>query len=72
MALVDVRRAYFYAPAQIRVLVELPPEDYQPDDEHVGGLLQYSLYGTRDAAQNWEVELASTLIFFVGTTRNAA
>ena len=25
------------------------------------GLLQYSLYGTRDAAQNWEEELASTL-----------
>ena len=25
------------------------------------GLLHYSLYGTRDAAQNWEEELASTL-----------
>ena len=25
------------------------------------GLLQYSLYGTRDAAQNWEEELTSTL-----------
>ena len=25
------------------------------------GLLQYSLYVTRDAAQNWEDELASTL-----------
>ena len=25
------------------------------------GLLQYSLYGTRDAAQNWEKELALTL-----------
>ena len=25
------------------------------------GLLRYSLYGTRDAAQNWEEELASTL-----------
>ena len=24
-------------------------------------LLQYSLYGTRDAAQNWEEELASTI-----------
>ena len=28
VALVDVRRAYFYAPARRRVLVELPHEDY--------------------------------------------
>ena len=61
VALVDVRRAHFYAPARRRVFVELPPEDYQPGDEHVCGLLQYSLYGTRDAAQSWEEELASTL-----------
>ena len=39
MALVDVWRAYFYAPARRRD----------------------SLYGTRDAAQNGEEELASTL-----------
>ena len=61
VALIDVRRAYFYAPARRRVFVELPPEDYQPGDEHICGLLQYSLYGTRDAAQNWEEELTSTL-----------
>ena len=61
MALVDVRRAYFCAPSRRRVFVELPPEDYQAGDEHMCGLLQHSLYGTRDAAQNWEEELASTL-----------
>ena len=61
VALVDVRRAYFYAPARRRVFVELPPEDYQPGDEHMCGLLRYSLYGTRVAAQNWEEELATTL-----------
>ena len=61
VTLVDVRRAYLYAPARRRVFVELPPEDYQPGDEHTCGLLQYSLYGTRDTAQNWEEELASTL-----------
>ena len=33
----------------------------QPGDEHMCELLQYSLYGTRDAAQNWEEELVSTL-----------
>ena len=61
VALVDVRRAYFYAPARRRVFVELPLEDYQAGDEHMCGLLRYSLYGTRDAAQNWKEELASTL-----------
>ena len=61
VALVDVRRAYFHAPAPRKVFVELPPEDYQLGDEHMCGLLRYSLYGTRDATQNWEEELASTL-----------
>ena len=61
LALVDVRRAYFYAPARRKVFAELPPEDYQPGDEHMCGLLRESLYGTRDAAQDWEEELASTL-----------
>ena len=61
VALIDVRRAYFYAPARRRMFVELPPEDDKPGDEHMCGLLQYSLYGTRDAPQNWEEELASTL-----------
>ena len=37
VALVDVRRAYFYAPARRMVFVELPPEDYQPGDEHMCG-----------------------------------
>ena len=61
MVLVDVRRAYFYVPARRRVFVELPPKDCQAGDEHTCGLLQKSLHGTRDAAQNWEEELASTL-----------
>ena len=61
VALCDVRRAYFYAPARRRVCVQVPPEDYQAGDEHMCGLLQYSWYGTRDAAQHWEEELASTI-----------
>ena len=71
LALVDVRRAYFYAPARRKVFVELPPEDYQPGDEHVCGLLRYSLYGTRDAAQHWEEELAS-ILGGLGLTRGSA
>ena len=55
------RRAYFYAPARRRAFVELLPVDYQAGDEHMCGLLRYSLYGTRDAAQNWEEELATAL-----------
>ena len=61
VALVDVRRACFYAPSRRRVFVELPPEDYLARDEHVCGLLQYSLYVTRDAEQKWEEEVSSTL-----------
>ena len=58
VALIDVRRAYFYAPARRRVFVEVPLEDCQPGDEHMCGLLHCSLYG---ATQNWEEEMSSTL-----------
>ena len=61
VAVVDVRRAYLYAPARRRVFVKLSPGDYQAGDGHICGLLQDSLYGTRDAALNWEEELTSTL-----------
>ena len=47
MALVDVRRAYFYAPSRRGVFVALPPEDHQAGYERMRGLLQYSLYGRR-------------------------
>ena len=43
------------------MFVELPLEDCQARDEHACGLLQYSLCGTRDAAQNLEEELTSTV-----------
>ena len=56
MALVDVRRAYFYAPSRRRVLVELPPKDYQACADCCGT----ALYGTSDAAHNCEEELAAT------------
>ena len=64
MAVLDVRRAYFYAPARSGEFVELPPLDYQAGDEHMCGLWQYSFYGTRDPAHNWEEELASTVSNF--------
>ena len=50
---IDVRRAYFQAKARRSVYVKLPEEDATPG--YVGKLLK-SMYGTRDAAQNWEAE----------------
>ena len=48
---IDVRRAYFYADATREIYIELPKEDYE---EGKVGKLRKSMYGTRDAAQNWE------------------
>ena len=48
---IDVRRAYFHAKARRKVYVELPAEDHQPG---MCGKLKKAMYGTRDAAQNWE------------------
>ena len=50
---IDVRRAYFHAKARRAVYVKLPEEDAA---EGMCGRLLKALYGTRDAAQNWEFE----------------
>ena len=47
---IDISNAFFHADALREVYVELPPEDYE---ENMCALLLKSLYGTRDAAQNW-------------------
>ena len=52
MAAIDVKRAYFYAPAQRAVYVEIPAEDRENRDEDRAGRLNLSLYCARDAAQN--------------------
>ena len=62
MVTVDVRRAYFYAKARRKIYVELPDEDKGPGDVDMCGMLNVSLYGTRDAAQNWEEELGGFLL----------
>ncbi len=58
----DVKRAYFYAPAAREIYVELCEEDREPGDEEMCGILNYSMYGTRDAAQNWQIEFTRTLL----------
>ena len=62
---VDIRKAYFNAPARRAVYVELPTEVAEPG---MCGRLLKSLYGARDAAQNWEVEY-SRFMERVGFTR---
>ena len=56
---IDVRRAYFYAKARRPVYVKLPPEDHE---EGKCGRLNVSLYGTRDAASNWEATYTEGLV----------
>ncbi len=58
---IDVKRAYFYARVQRPVYIEIPIEDLEYGDETKIGKLNLSLYGTRDAAQNWMREYSSLL-----------
>ena len=53
LLVLDVRRAYFHARARRRVYIELPEGDGGGPGSRQCGLLRKSLYGTRDAAQNW-------------------
>ena len=48
---IDIRRAFFHARAKRPVYVELPEEEHVPG---MCGRLNKAMYGTRDAAQNWE------------------
>ena len=52
----DIKRAHFYAKAKRAVYVQLPMEDPMSQDPEACGELLYSMYGTRDAASNWEEE----------------
>ena len=56
---IDVSRAYFYAPSRRQVFVKLPDEDAEPG---MCGRLNVSMYGTRDAAANWEEKYSQHLI----------
>ena len=49
----DVRRAYFHAPSKRPTYVEIPKEDNRSSNVGRCGRLRASLYGTRDAADNW-------------------
>ena len=55
----DVSRAFFEAPIGRNVCIELPEEDLEDGDveQDMVGLLKQSLYGTRDAAANFQKEV---------------
>ena len=58
----DISRAYFHAPAKDEKYIELPGEEWGNDHPRECGRLLVSLYGTRDAAHNWEEAYAGALI----------
>ena len=58
----DVSRAFFYAPVQQDIFVELCEEMRRgPDDDDMVGWLNKSMYGTKAAAQNWQAEVQRTM-----------
>ena len=65
----DVARAYFYAACTRDVYIELPSEDGAGPD--MLGKLNLCLYGTRDAASNWQETLSSHLVS-LGFSRSKA
>ena len=55
---IDVKRAYFYAPARRPVFVQLPEEDAKPG---ICMRLNVSMYGTRDAPAVWQTFVKNIL-----------
>ena len=58
----DVSRAFFHAKVRRDVYVQLVDEDKPFGDEHKCGKLNYSMYGTREAAQIGASEYADILV----------
>ena len=50
----DVKRAYFHAKVTRDIYVEIPQEDRVEGEGDMVGKLELCLYGTRDAALNWQ------------------
>ena len=62
--IIDIKRAYFNAPALQPIYVKLPPEDPRASDPNACGRLLKSLYGTRDAGANWHEAYTRFLVMF--------
>ena len=63
MLVADVSRAFFEAAAKRKVCVEIVAEDRtEEDDKHDKvGLLQKSMYASRDAAIHWQETVAKDM-----------
>ena len=61
LGFLDVKRAHFYSDATREIYVELPAEAKKPGEDVVGRLLK-SLYGTRDAPLNWELQIQKVML----------
>ena len=58
----DVSRAFFYAPVQHAIYVELCEEAMEgPEDKGMCAKLNMSMYGTRPAGQNWQKQVQGTM-----------
>ena len=62
MAVLDIKRAHSHARATRRLFIELPPEDARSSEPDACGELVMSMYGTRDAAYNWEQEYSQYML----------
>jgi len=58
----DVARAFFEAYTERDLCIELPPEDREEGDGDVVGKLWKSLYGTRDAAANFQKRVKRVMV----------
>lgn len=67
----DVSRAYFNAPATMELYIDVPKGDQLFGDEDKVGLIKLFLYGTRDAALNWQ-RVVSKHFISIGFQRGIA
>ena len=58
----DISKAFFHARAKRDVFIQLPQEDINKGEDKMCGKQQYSMYGARDAAQNWHEEYSGQLV----------
>lgn len=58
----ETTRAFFHAPAKRTVYVQLLEEDRGHGEDHMCGRLNFSMYGTFDAAQNCSDAYSQQLI----------
>ena len=61
LMLLDFKKAFLYADIERELYIELPEEDEDREGGANVGLLNKAMYGTRDAAQNWEHEYTEFL-----------